>query len=322
MRLPIIFSHYEVSDYLFQTLQCATLTNSSSRRVLLGDRSNRSLAEDAGWEHVDEDKIRSALRSDFLEHFQEISGKDHQNFKNGSSWLRYVSERWFIVEGFCRQNGIDRFWHFDSDTMIVEDLSKIENKLVSMNITHTTQSFGCALSGYITIDMLTEYCRFMVSIYRDEDKAPFRKSERDRVDRLEPGGALTEIIAYIEFDKERKLNAPHLERVLEGWWFDDCICQSHGLEMTRMNFVGRLVKEVEFDGNGFYGIRDGKREKFATINCSWVPNGIFAFILRCVESRSEGKLVPRSLSRQWLGLRHFILAGGRRLCIYLKLIEQ
>jgi hypothetical protein len=309
--LPIIFTHYGFSDYLRETLKCATVTNPAAERILIGDALNKDVAEEFGWTHVDGDALPSELRTAFLQYFEPIAGPLLTTVKNGRDWLRYVSERWFIVEAFCQARKIERFWHFDSDTMIVEDIGQFEGFFAEAGITHTMQCNENGMNGYVTLEAASEFCKFMVSIYRDEDKKEELQGWRERFRTIEKGGGFTEMLAYSWFARDKNYHGPHLESLFDGWWFDDCICQDDGFETARMNFVGRFIKRINFDGHAFWGRRDSQPRRFATVNCSWVHETVFKFLLECVEQRASGKYRARSLANEWFGFRHFIKAGGR-----------
>ena len=133
----IIFSHYGYTPYLDYTLGCAAKTNPNVRKVLLGDGRNKAVADRNGWEHF--------LYSDFLspnhERFHDIFKPIRGNLSApNDKWLKFVFERWLHIDGFIRSEGINRFWHFDSDTMIVRNL---ENYSSLMNdYDYTTQCNG------------------------------------------------------------------------------------------------------------------------------------------------------------------------------------
>jgi hypothetical protein len=96
----------------------------------------------------------------------------------------------------------------------------------------------------------------------------------------------------------------HLEQAIDGWWFDDCICQDDDFEMRRLGCFGKLIKRVHFDGSRFYGHRLGVRVDFAAINCSWVPTEVFDWLLARVRRRALGPALPVSeeLAQVHLGM--------------------
>ena len=93
LELPIIFSHYGNVDYLAKSMLCASLTNPTKRKILIGDSSNRDCALLSGWEPIKFDSINSALKTQFNENFRYVRGALHPIKKNQGDWLRYVFER-------------------------------------------------------------------------------------------------------------------------------------------------------------------------------------------------------------------------------------
>ena len=288
MTLPIVLTHYGNADYLERTLRCASLTNPSARRILIGDDSNRAAAAAQGWQHVDLDEIRSSLRDDFGKCFSHVQGKRHQHMKNGRDWLRYVFERWYVVEEFCRRGGIGRFWHFDSDVLMLEDLGQFESELVA-RFEFTRQCNDTCLNGLVSLSTLTAFCSFVISLFQDPRVLQRQQQEFDTI---HPRFAFTEMRAFQLFSDSPACQGrgAHLEGAIDGWWFDDSIRQDDDFEMTRLCPGGPMVKNVRFSGDGrFVGRRKGVEVRFATFNLSWVPTAVFDWALACLERRSSDR---------------------------------
>lgn len=129
MTVPIIFCHYGNSKYLRYTFECVKITNPDKRVILLGDRSNLKLAKRFGVEHHDLEKFAYGdLLKNFLKSYRLIHGETFDKVKNGQDWIKFAFKRWFLVKNFVTENDIKKFWHFDSDTMIVDNLSRHEQK--------------------------------------------------------------------------------------------------------------------------------------------------------------------------------------------------
>lgn len=278
----IIFTHYGQSDYLARTLECATITNPGIRRVLIGDDTNRDLAVSAGWDHIHLDAVMSDLRTRFNEVFRWVQGPKHDPVKNGRDWLRYVFERWFVVAEYCRAEGIQWFWHFDSDVMVVEDLTRFAENLQQKRILFTRQCNDTCLNGFMSYSVVKDFCEYMIRLFNDP---ALLQSQQLEFDTLHPDFAFTEMRAFDMYSKVTEYQGCHLEQAIDGWWFDDSICQDDGFEMNRLGSFGVLAKRVYFDGSRFYGRRWGERVDFAAINCSWVPTEVFDWILARVRRR-------------------------------------
>lgn len=282
-ELPIIFSHYGNVDYLAKSMLCASLTNSTKRKILIGDSSNRDSALANGWEHIEFDSINSNLRAEFNLNFRYIRGASHPIVKNQGDWLRYVFERWYFVEQFCKQNQISQFWHFDSDVMLLEDLRLFEQSLTE-NYDFTTQCNNMCLNGMVKLNILTDYCSHMNQLFKDE---AFLASQQHEFDTVNPNYAFTEMRAYDSFQRNLRLKARqcHLESIFDGWWFDDCICQDDEFLMELHPLANRLIKKVCFRDGSFIGTHNYKELRFAAVNLSWVPTSLFDWFIDCVLSR-------------------------------------
>src|SRR5215471_5287861 len=136
---PIIYTHFGASDYLSRTFECATITNPSARRVLLGDDQNKNVGHAAGWDFIAAADVQSDMRREFSEVFRWVQGRNHNPTRNGRDWLRYVFERWFIVEAYCTGSHIPCFWHFDSDVMILTQLVSFSRILREDSVVCTRQ---------------------------------------------------------------------------------------------------------------------------------------------------------------------------------------
>jgi hypothetical protein len=295
----IIYTHFGASDYLSRTLECASITNPSARRILIGDDQNRGIGYAAGWEFIAADEIRSCMRREFSEVFRWVQGKNHNPMTNGRDWLRYVFERWFIVQEYCVRSNISYFWHFDSDVMILAPLSPFSKILHDDGVTCTRQCNDTCLNGYVQTTVLTAFCQFVIALFRDD---AFLADQQREFDEIHPDYAFSEMRAFKKYCEVRG-GGVHLESYFDGWWFDDCICQDDGFDMVRLRHVNAYrVKDIWFIGDGFYGYKTGKVYRFAALNCSWVPLGVFDWILLRVRAAQRGKRRPdEAISMQWMG---------------------
>ena len=288
-NIPIIFSHYGNIDYLSKSLLCASLTNPAKRKILIGDASNRDSALSNGWEHVLFTTLESDLRNDFNKNFSYVHGALHPTIKNQGDWLRYVFERWYFVQEFCSQNKIEKFWHFDSDVLILEDLRIFEPGLVG-NYDYTTQCNDMCMNGFVSLYFLSEYCHHMISLFKDDK---FIASQQNEFDTIHPDYAFTEMRAYSNFSQIPSLQARfgHLESLFVGWWFDDCICQDDEFELDFHPLASRPIKKINFNKGSFFGLRKSAEVRFAAINLSWVPTSLFDWFIMCILSR-QGEREP------------------------------
>ncbi|MFT7233076.1 MAG: hypothetical protein ACI8TA_002299 [Cyclobacteriaceae bacterium] len=105
--------------------------------IFLGDDEN-SYLEEFGVEHICFESYKSSdLIDEFNSVFKVIAGKEHQYAKNRGTdyWIKFVFLRWFLIYEFIKDQNIKRFWTFDTDNMLVGDLSKVEPELAKYDCT-------------------------------------------------------------------------------------------------------------------------------------------------------------------------------------------
>ena len=280
----IVFSHYGYSDYLEYTLQCARKTNPFARLIFLGDQSNKEIAHKHGWEHFYFENYNGDLNKRFCSAFRHIQGKNHNPIKNGKDWLRYVFERWFYIENFVQQENISRFWHFDSDTMILRDLGYFAETLSDFEF--TVQCNNTCLNGLMNKEVVSDYCRHICDLFESPDYLAKQQLEFDTIN---PDYAFTEMRAFDDFKMKSDLRWANLMLYNDQYVFDDCICQEHGFQMTKL-FKGPFVKDVHSIDGFFCGIRDGQKVSFVTLNLSWVPIYLFRWVFKSLDFKGDRSL--------------------------------
>jgi hypothetical protein len=279
--IPIIFSHYGNASYLDYTLACAHQTNPNTRLIFLGDASNVNIAIKNGWEHFNYLDFRSKLQQRFNDVFQHIQGKKHTHIKNGNDWLRYVFERWFFIEAFATLKSINRFWHFDSDTMILKNLEPFNLEILDMDF--TVQCNGTCLNGIVTTEVVTEFCHHINNLF--EDKI-FLQSQQSEFDKVNPEWAFTEMRAFDDYKKKTLRQWCRIMNFIDERVFDDCICQEHGFRMCTLK-SGERVKDLFGKEGQIYGIRGNRNINFVTLNLSWVPDYVFSWTLDALSGKDS-----------------------------------
>jgi hypothetical protein len=278
MNAPIIFCHYGNSEYLPYVFELARAKNPDKRIILLGDKDNKWLAEAKGIEHYFFSEFDYGPEIEtFNEEYQLIQGPKHRHIKSGGNWVNFVFKRWFYINNFLNTESIDSFWHFDSDTMVLEALGKHENKFESYDCTE--QCNGSCLNGFISKrKVVRDYIDKINSLFKDSD---YLKHQQEEFDQQNPKFAFTEMRAYEEF-KKGPLNSIQLNTILDGSTFDDCICQPHDMEMESLP-SGKTIKKVYIDNSGSCFCFDLKRSELTrmnTLNLSWVPLALFQILFK------------------------------------------
>ena len=73
-----------------------------------------------------------------------------------------------------------------------------------------------------------------------------------------------------------------------------------------MGGVGPLIKDVRFDGKNFTVTCKDQLVKLAVLNCSWLPTGVFDWILARTRVAVSGRKFSGEdrLGSLWPGVRH------------------
>jgi hypothetical protein len=294
---PLVFTHYGNSDYLLHTLKQARRSNPEKELILIGDNSNHDIATQSGWKHYNLNHFKSPKRDEFNARFRWIQGRDHHPVKGGKDWLRYVSERFFVVEAFLQESDIFHIWHFDSDTMILHDLSDYESKIIESGLDCTTLCNDSCPSGIISKEVVQDYCSHMIEDYKDE---LFLASQQKEFDEVNTGYAYTEMRAFENYRSSLKPDTKHLASLFssEDIWFDDCMCQDHGFSVAWADKLEKTIKDFSDINGNIICQKDGSVKTFATINCSWVSPDVYQWIenIQRKQARNQPKKLVDHLS--------------------------
>lgn len=292
----IIFTHYGSSSYLSKTLKCVKVTNPSAKIILIGDENNLDSSNYNQIEHRHFDSLKeSNLRTDFYQLFKPVKGVFHPLFRNGRNWLKYVFERWFYVYELSLELNLESFWHFDSDTMILEDLTTFNQEFSVYDATE--QCNGSCLNGFVKTKTLEQYLKFINQLFLDDN---FLKEQQYEFDNINPEYAFTEMRAWIKARQTLIFNTCHIGKVINGKTWDDCIvtgCEI-GYEMINLK-SGQNIKNLYWD-NGFYCYNRDLKEsvKFVSLNLSHAPIFVFDWVLSHINRNSSVKYLSQA-SAPW-----------------------
>ena len=273
--IPTVFIHYGSANYLARTLRCAVRANPAKQVFLLGDKDNRFLAGD-GAVFVDCADLASDNAARFDAVFQPIEGARHKFNKPGGTekWLRFIFRRWFVIAEFLRKQNIDRFWTFDSDTLILAPLAPRENRFAAYET--TTQCRDCCLNGWIGSRYLVErYTDCILALFEDED---YLATQRERLQQ-QAGLAFNEMDAFGEFRYRENVRTFHAARPLDGEFFDDALAYDANFEASPQKVAGRIpVKRLWSSPDGaLYAkhLETGGFARMITCNLSWLPDYVW-----------------------------------------------
>lgn len=228
---PIIFIHYGRSSYLHLTLKSAKAFNHGSRVILLGDRNNEHF-KDLGIEHFCfSDYDRSEEIQLFDKVFKFIAGRDHGR----EFWTKFQFKRWFYLFNFVKHHQIERFWTFDSDTLIMSDLGLQSVKF--LNYDCTLECRGDCMKGFINgHNVLKGYLDTINDLCQDEG---YLDKQREKV-RLKPNLSFMDMNAFKYYMQNTSIKTIRLDSIIEGETFDPCIIWENDMERTRDKSRNRI----------------------------------------------------------------------------------
>jgi hypothetical protein len=267
---PIIFIHYGNSVYLRYTLSAAKMKNPKKRVILLGDESNKNVAETNKVEHYEFNNFDNGEELNlFNKVYKFIAGKEHGN----PVWTNFVFKRWFLIHNFLRQNKINEFWTFDSDNIIMTDLADQEFKFVDYDCTE--QCGGICMNGFVSnFQVVQGYVDKINELFQREDYLDDQRKEFLQY----PKWAFTEMRAYKTYKEEENIKSIRLNTIINDETFDDTICASDGMETYSKRLNQHLIKKLYLseDGNIFcYHIASKKLIKMNNLNMSFVPTYLY-----------------------------------------------
>lgn len=268
---PIIFCHYGISNYLYYTLFSAKLSNPKKDVILLGDSLNKKIAVKLGVVHFDFTQYESEDNiSKFNNDFKFITGENHGR----KDWTKFVFKRWFYVNEYLKKNNVDSFWHFDSDNLIVSDLSKKEDYF--MRYDNTEQCGGICINGFISSrSIICMYTNHILNLFNNQEYLAIQKEKCSS----NPNFAFTEMAAYNDFKRQYNLKTVRLNTILSNDTFDDCLAFKDNMLQSEGFYNGYKIKEVYHNCHYELFFRlstDNQFCKVNSINLSWMPSFVIS----------------------------------------------
>ncbi len=277
---PIIYCHYGNSKYLPYVFKCAKLSNPNSDIILLGDASNKKVAESCGLKHflLQDYDFGEDLKL-FDQVYQLIATKEFDAYKHGEDWNKFVFRKWFILHNFVAKQNIKHFWHFDSDNVIFTDLSTVEHKYLHLDC--TVQCHGKCFKGFFTnYKIIEKYVKKINEIFLRRDYIEQLKID---LPKSNVPASFNEMTVYEIFAKEEKFHSLPINKIAEdNSVFGEIICVPDGMKMEKLPF-GEDVQIVFMNPDGrFFCIEESSNKAILahTLNLSWIPIYIYDAILK------------------------------------------
>ena len=290
MKAPIIFIHFSNSSYLKYTLRSARLFNPDKRVILLGDPSNAHFGRKGIEHHCFEDYAEGEEIAVFERVFQFITGGDYLNEYKTKFFFR----RWFIIYNFIRAQGIDRFWTFDSDNLILTALSLQEPKFGDYDCTE--QCNGKCMNGLINNRGVV--CGYVNKINELFQRESYLKERREHVS-IYKRHIFNEMDAYMVYKEEEAVRSIALNTIIEGETFDHCVSSPDEMKMCPLVIrKKKRMKQIYTDGRGLlftYHLPTKQFVKLNTANMSWqLPDFIYRRLLRQAERQLSNGAMPKA----------------------------
>jgi hypothetical protein len=287
---PVIFVHFGNTPYLTYTLSIAKLTNPDREMVLIGDDENKETALNCGWKHAKISQTNNNLFNIFQKKYKLIATEHHPDRHRTEDLNKFCFERYFHALYFAQENRIEKFWMFDSDDIIVENLNCFECKLFEEDIQFTRMAYNTTPRGLMNTQSLENFCISINDNFSNEEfisayqKILYENPEKAKFSNIQSGNyiaAFSDMNSGDLFFSHQK--EVHLADSIPGWHFDDCILHANHFNTTTIGSYSKMnVKEVEFNGKNFTVCRGGQAINFATINGSGLPWQTFSwFFLMC-----------------------------------------
>ena len=166
---PLIFLHIGDIFYLKYTLKSAVFHNQNIDVILIGDNSNKKY-EKLGVKHFHfNDYLDSNDIKEFQTYFQLIGGTQFLeiNTSKGYNWTKYNFLKWFVLRNFLEKQGLKSCWIFDSDNMVLCNLSKKNFFFEHLDCT-VRPAFSMIMGKINNLEVLQNYCTTIIQLFKDK----------------------------------------------------------------------------------------------------------------------------------------------------------
>lgn len=174
-----------------------------------------------------------------------------------------------------KQQGIHRFWTFDSDNLILSDLRPFEKKFQEYDC--TTQCMGICMNGLVNSqEVVKGYIDKINEIFTREE---YLKQQQEEFDTINPRYAFTEMRAFEVYQQESKIRTFRINTIIDNEAFDECIaCGHHDMAMhsfeREKSFEKGSVKKLYLNPHNevfSFHLPTQQYIKLHNLNMSWLP---------------------------------------------------
>jgi hypothetical protein len=160
--IPVILIHKNFQEYLKYSIQQSSKNN---QVILLGNTDPKLLLPNfkfINYEHYTEEIKR------FADKYQHLS-------TNSYDYELFCYQRWFILKNFMIDQKLEIVFYIDSDVLLFSNVEEEWAKFIQYDMTllHRT----AAISSFITLRGLENFCNMLEYIYTNKNGYHFKKIE-------------------------------------------------------------------------------------------------------------------------------------------------
>ncbi|CAG7581519.1 MAG: putative glycosyltransferase [uncultured marine phage] len=278
MNNSIVFIHksnvkdsVQKQSFIKTVLECAQHFNPEKKIIFIGDNHNEQFAvgDNVIFKNMDKMGKSHEYFTKFNSRFRSVRGR---NAPFNDLMIKFFFERFIYMYMVMEEYGMDSYWTFDTDTLIIDDLTKHESKFQDYDC--TSQCNAMCLNGFVKTETLRKYVEHIIDLFDDKD---YLEENQREFDTIHPGYALTEMRFYAHFKNNTDLNSIDLSTPINGETFDHCLKQNLGPNRDSENTWESQdgMKKIYEKEDGLYFKFDDNFVKVITMNLSWMGNDAF-----------------------------------------------
>jgi len=163
-KMPIVFIHFGDSNYLYNSLMQAKITNPDTTIYLIGDDRNNHYDF---INHCHRDGLISEKYNSFIKYYKHMS-------PNGIEYELICFLRWYLLLEFMEKNNIQKVFYMDSDVLLFTDINQDKFKnfdFATVRVLFTEVSLGinsCGHCSFLSRVKLQRFCDFMNYSYQTQ----------------------------------------------------------------------------------------------------------------------------------------------------------
>jgi hypothetical protein len=286
--VPIVFIQNPDSRCLTYALRCAVLSNPHKPIILLADK----LRSDYRKLGVIQIHLEDHTQSSEVRLFDEIYDAVERECGDLCEMTRFMFRKWFIIHSLMTTNDISSLWAVDSETLLLADLTKQEDKF--SGYPWVAQRLRGSVSGLVTSKTVLERYLAIINMSLSFDSLPTRVVPCDRCG----GYHSTSEDAYDIYRREDNIREIDINLINDGEVFLPSLVAANEPgsnscdEYERCDEVvcGLELRNVYANGDGELFVRHLASEcfiKVVAIDMSSAPECLYRALLHQLEHLSS-----------------------------------